>query len=240
MFPVRLLRSLSAAFLLLAAAGCQSARMAVPAELESGADAWPCVGRGGLAFAEHFSFGPYRVSNVQRSWTRRVSWSIAFFGQSSARQRFEFSLDTPSSRIWQAQAATGMRREDLKDSIGGGQLTWGLSRNVEFAARIAPAGETNAWTLALADAMDAKPMQGFFSGNGVSLRVESTRKLAGTSIPLSEPSGFLVFDGNRIVAAIDVVNAGSVYFDRSIDPSLRDPLAAASAALLLYRDISGD
>ena len=234
-------RSLSAAaFLFLAAAGCQSARMAVPPELESGADAWPCIGRGGLAFAENFSFGPYRVSDVRRSWTRRVSWSVAFYGQSSARQRFEFSLQSPSAQAWQAQAATGMRRDDLKESIGGGQLTWGLSRNVEFAARIAPAGDSNAWTLALSDAMDAKPMQGVFSGNGTSFRVEGTHKLAGSSIPLSYPSGFLVFDGPRIVAAIDVVNAGSVYFDRSLPESLRDPLAAASAALLLYRDISGD
>ena len=56
--------------------------------------------------------------------------------------------------------------------------------------------------------------------------------------PLMENAGFLIYDGPRLVAAIDLVNAGAVHFDRNLAAIVREPLAAAAAALLLYRDIS--
>ena len=222
----------------LALSGCTTARMAVPAELESRAEALPCLGRGGFTISEKFSFGPYEVADVRRGWTRRVAWRILPYERSSARQQYEFTLKTPSGRTWQGRAAVGVRKEDLKDHIAGGELTWGLSRDVNYVARFGVDGQTNAWTLALAEEKNNVVLQGTLTDGQAAWRVEGTRSLAGTSIPLMENAGFLLYEGPRLVAAVDLINAGSVLFDRDLPPAAREPLAAAAAALLLYRDIS--
>lgn len=219
-------------------AGCTTARMAIPADLESRAETYPCVGRGGFSFGETFSFGPYEVADVRRGWTHRVAWGIVFYERSQAVQRYEFSLKSPSGKIWQGQAATGVRKEDLKDTLAGGELTVGISRDVRFIARFGLAGQTNAWTLALAEERGGILLNGALDDGTTDYRIEGTRQLAGTSMPLMENAGFLLYDGNRLVAAVDLLNAGSVHFDRDLPPARREPLAAAAAALLLYRDIS--
>ena len=233
-------RGLTLGIFLLVAAGCQTARMAVPADLEPRSEIYPCIGRGGFTLSEKFSFGPYLVSEVRRGWTHRFSWSIAAYKRSSAKQEFEFTLQTPAGRTWQGQAATGVRKQDLQDTFAGGEFTWGLTRDVQFAARLGLAGETNAWTLALAEARGDVVLDGTLTDGAAAYRIEGSRQLAGTSMPLMENAGFLLYDGTRLVAAIDLVNAGSVRFDKDLSPAQREPLAAAAATLLLYRDISRD
>ena len=226
--------------LLAAAAGCATARLAIPADLEARADACPCVGRGGLALSETFSFGPYAVAEVRRGWTRRVAWGLLLYERSRARQQYEITLRAPSGRTWQGQAATGVRKEDFQGTVAGGELTWGLARDVDFVARLGLAGSSNAWTLALAEERAGVVLQGSLSDGSATYRVEGSRQLAGTPMPLMENAGFLVYAGTRLVAAVDLLNAGSVHFDRALTAAQREPLAAAAAALLLYRDISND
>ena len=223
----------------LALAGCTTARMAIPADLESRSDVYPCVGRGGFTLSEKFTFGPYEVFDVRRGWTHRVTWSLALYERSKARQQCEFTLRMPSGRKWQGQAATGVRKQDLKDTVAGGELTWGLARDVNFVARLCLARQTNAWTLALAEERNGILLNGTLTDGQATYRIEGTRQLAGSSMPLMENAGFLIYDGPRLVAAVDLVNAGAVHFDKAL-PALiqREPLAAAAAALLLYRDIS--
>ena len=234
-----LLRWLFSVLLLSAAAGCTTARMAIPADLEARSDVYPCVGRGGFTLSEKFSFGPYEVSDVHRGWTRRVAWSLASYGRTRARQQYEFSLRMPSGRRWQGQAATGVRKQDLKDTVAGGELTWGLARDVNFVARLGLARQANAWTLALAEERSGILLNGTLTDGQATYRIESTRQLAGTPMPLMENAGFLIYDGPRLVAAIDLVNAGAVHFDQALSATIqREPLAAAAAALLHYRDIS--
>ena len=150
-------RWLFSVLLLSAAAGCTTARMAIPADLEARADVYPCVGRGGFAFGETFTFGPYEVFNVRRGWTHRVAWSIAPYERARARQQYEFSLRMPSGRRWHGQAATGVRKQDLKNAVAGGELTWGLARDVNFVAGLGLANQTNGWTLALAEERGGGP-----------------------------------------------------------------------------------
>lgn len=234
----RILRGWVLSASILAVSGCQTARMAVPAGLAADADTYPCIGRGGFSLAEKFTFGPYAVTDVHRGWTHRVAWGIVMYENSRARQQYEFALQASSGRSWQGQAATGVRKEDLKGTAAGGELTWGLSRDVNFVARLGLAGQSNAWTLVLAEERGGVVLKGLLGNGTATYRVEGTRQLAGTSIPLMENAGFLIYAGTRLVAAVDLLNAGSVHFARDLTAVQREPLAAAAAALLLYRDIS--
>jgi hypothetical protein len=233
-----LFRGLFLCLLPFAFLGCQSARMAIPADLETRSAAYPCIGRGGFSLSEQFSFGPYEVVDVHRGWTRRITWSIVMYANSKARQQVEFTLKVPSGKIWQGQAVTGVRQEDFKGTVAGGELTWGLDRDVNFVAHLGLTGQTNAWTLLLAEERGNVILKGLLANGSTTYRVEGTRQLAGTSLPLMENAGFLLYAGSRLVAAVDLLNAGSVHFDNSLSPAQREPLAAAATALLLYRDIS--
>lgn len=231
-------RFLGFGLLSLALFGCQTARMAIPAGLAAEADVYPCLGRGGFSLAEKFAFGPYSVSDVHRGWTHRVAWGIVMYEKSRARQQYEFTLQVPSGRNWQGQVVTGVRQEDLKGTVAGGELTWGLSRDVNFVARLGLAGQSNAWTLLLAEERGGVVLKGLLGDGTATYRVEGTRQLAGSSMPLMENAGFLIYAGTQLVAAVDLLNAGSVHFARGLTAGQREPLAAAAAALLLYRDIS--
>ena len=226
------------AVLLLALTGCQSARMAIPADLEARSEALPCVGRGGFTISEKFSFGPYAVTDVHRGWTRRVTWGIVFYEHSSARQQYEFTLQAPSGRTWHGQAATGATQEDLKTMVARGELTLGVSRKIDYVARLGQPGGDKAWTLVLSEGTGQTPLKGSLTSPDSSYHIEGSRQLAGTTIPLMENAGFLIRKGSRLVTAVDGLNAGSVFLARELAPEEREPLAAAAAALLLYRDIS--
>lgn len=221
------------------AGGCQSARMAVPPALEQHAEVWPCVGRGSFSFSEKFSFGGYRVDNVKRGWTRRVTWGIAFYEHSTARQEFEYEMQTPSGAIWHCQAVTGVKKGDVKGEVAGGELTVGVSHDLNFVARMARGDVSNAWTLVMGENEREMLMQGILSGPDGNFRVEVVHRLVGTHIQLMDPAGYMIYNNSTPVAAVDVLNAGSVRIAGELNPEQRDALAAAAAALLLFRDISG-
>ena len=160
------------------------------------------------------------------------------YERSHARQQYEFTLQTPSGTKWQGQAVTGVREEDFKGTVAGGELTWGLDRDVHFVIRLGQTSQTNVWTLVLAEENGAIVFNGSLSDGTTSYRVEGSRNLAGTSMPLTENAGVFFYNGPRVVAAVDLLNAGSVHFVSDLSPEQRDPLAAAATALLLYRDIT--
>ncbi len=218
---------------------CQTARMAVPGFLEERADVLACVGRQGFLRGERFSFGDYQVERVRRGWIRRVDWDLAFAEGKAARQESEYQLRTPEGVLWQGHAITGVRKEDITGKVGRGSWTWELTSERSYLVRFADEKQENFWTLAMAEGLGDTIMNGEFSDGQTIYRVEGTYQLAGTPMPLSDPSGYIIYREHRAVAAVEVINEGAVYLDRELEPLQRDALAAAATALLLYKDISG-
>jgi len=214
--------------------------MHIPSELLTSIETYPCIGRGGFTLSEQFSFGPFQVENVHRGWTQTTAWGIVFFERSHTRQQFEYTLQGPTGAPWQGQAATGVRKSDLKGTVAGGDLTWGIGSDQHFVVRIGRGDKPQAWTLVLAEGSGDTTLAGQFSDGQVSYRVEGSHKLAGSPIALTDTTGYLIYQGRLLVAAVDVLNAGSVTFAPEVTVAQRDSLAAAAAALLLYQDLSQD
>ncbi len=214
--------------------------MAIPSHLEARSEGYPCIGRGGFTLSEQFTFGPYQVENVHRGWTTTTAWGIIFYERSHSRQPFEYTLQGPTGAPWQGQAATGVRKSDLKGTVAGGELTWGIGSDLNFVVRIGQGDEPEAWTLVLGEGNRDTTLTGQYSDGKTTYRIEGSHQLAGSPMPLVDTAGFLIYDGTRLIAAVDLINAGSVYFDRQLSAARRDPLAAAATALLLYQDISQD
>jgi len=218
---------------------CQTARMALPGFLEERAEAHACVGRQGFRFGEDFSFGPYDVRDVRRGWMRRAEWDLTFAEGSARRQEFEYMLHAPDGNRWQGHAVTGVRKQDVSGRVGGGEWRWDLTADMNFLVHIEDERQEQFWTLAMAEGRGDTVMHGELSDGHTVYRVEGTYRLAGTTMPLVDPAGFIIYTGRRAVAAVEVINQGTVYFDRELGVTDRDVLAAAATALLLYRDIAG-
>ncbi len=218
---------------------CQTAHMAVPGFLEERSDVLHCVGRQGFVRGEQFTFGDYEVERVRRGWVRRVSWDMALAEGHAARQEYEYQVRTPEGVIWQGHAVTGVRKEDIRGTAGRrGEWVWDLTSEVNYVVRFADEAQEHFWTLAMAEGLGDTVMNGELSDGETVYRVEGTYQLAGSPMPLSSPSGFIVYDKHRAVAAVEVINEGAVYLDRDLPVAQRDVLAVAATAILLYKDIS--
>jgi hypothetical protein len=54
---------------------------------------------------------------------------------------------------------------------------------------------------------------------------------------MSHPAGYVLRDGERIVAAVDALNAGRVILDPVLEPEERTALAAVAVVFLLFDDL---
>ncbi len=216
--------------------GCQTARMAVDEGLSASAEEWAVTGRQGFLAGRKLSFGPYTVTDIRRGWKKTSTWSVFGLKSSKASQRFEFALQNEQGDAWPAECATGVKWKDLQGGFLEGTLTIGLESDTVFACVFGQAPGP-IWKLAMSQGSRDLVLNGILSDGARNIEVRGTRSLQGTPIALTEPSGYEFFDGSRPIAAVEVMNAGAVWLDRALDPALREPVAAAATALLLYRDI---
>lgn len=69
------------------------------------------------------------------------------------------------------------------------------------------------------------------------LKVTGTNRLAGTSLPNGETTGYVFESAGSPVAAVEVINDGSVRLAHDMAPGLRGPVSAAVSALLLLEEL---
>ena len=219
---------------------CQTAQMAVPANLESQAQYYPCEGRQGFKLSENFTFGPYTVDQVHRGWQTTTKWGLFSFEHAHAKQAFEYNLIAPDGKRWVGKGGTDVSRNSMKQALAGGDFSWTLEDDRNYAVSIRKEGGARPWLLLLSGNERDSAMNGRFSDGQTAYSIQGSHKLAGSSFPLMDPTGYLIYKGRDLVAAVDVLNAGSVYLSNDLSKNQRDAVATAATALLLYKDISDD
>jgi len=219
------------------ASGCHSARMAIPNELAMRSEQLICSGRGG--FNEDFKFGAYQVTDVHRGWTRRSACGLWRLERANTQQSYEFSLVAPGEGMWNGQAAAGLQSADLKTEAWGGELAIGILSSQNLVVRLGRS-DGEAWTLVLNQRSDEDLMTGYLRSEKATYEVAGTHKLAGTPMPLADTAGYVVAKNNVPVAAVDVLNDGTVWLSQGLSGPERNGLAAAAAALLLFQDLNAD
>lgn len=222
------------AVLMVGAVACSQARMALPGDLQGSAQVMSCKGR--MGFNENFEMGVYRVFDVKRGWTKRTAWGFFNHEKSRSSQKYEYALTGSDGAVWRGQALAKLRESDFRTEAWGGELEIGLASDQNLFIRLGREDAKSGWTMFLMKNLD-NVMEGWLGNGAAEYRIKGTRRLAGTPMPLTEASGYVISRDGRSLAAVDVVNAGSVAFSRSLELKERDLLAAAAAALLLYQDL---
>jgi hypothetical protein len=213
--PMRLLLSLS----LLLLVSCATAQIDLPA------GAYDVTGSNPRRWNQPLSFGEWRTSTVDEGTTRSFLADLDLVQVGKADQAYRMTLNDVFIECHTREIVIGREGFFLDPNLGreplllcgldggGGRSVLALSRT----GRVEPTlrGEVRG------------------AGGGAALEVRSIHR-AGSSLPSSEPFGFEILEGGRRVAAVETINRGRVWIDP--DAPNRDTLAAAAAALLLFRD----
>jgi hypothetical protein len=220
--------------------------MAVDPQLVSVAKEMKVEGRKSFSFDETFFFGPYQVTEVHRGWTRSTGLSIFAhekrkkeFSSSKATQKYEFSLKDGKGDVWISQSVTGSNQSSVGFLLGKKtSLAIGVTSESSFVCTFRSENRPEVWRLMINENVDSSnSMKGVLSDGKISIAVQETRKLAGTPLPLTDPTGYEFLMNEHLVGSVEVINKGAIWIVPSIEERLHSPLAVTSAALLLYQDI---
>lgn len=211
--------------------------MTVSPQLGQRTEMLQVVGRQDFSLSENFSFGNYAVTAVDRGWTRQASMGFLGLEYFHAAQDIEFVVTQPDGRQWQGICAVGVDQNTWRTFFpkSGSEFSIEYAGSESYVCGFHPP-QGRPWYLAMSRAHPEHLMRGLLHDRGGSIAVAGTNELADTLLPLSDPAGYRFYRGGKEIAAVEVINQGRVFLPPN-DPKLRAPLAMASAALLLYRDL---
>lgn len=222
------MRTWAVTFTLLATGACTIASMPVKPELAAGAmQPFERDVFGG----SHVRFGPFRVDKVDRSWSEAGdSYTTGWFpewlkGVSTEEQHedYQFAL----AEEGQGAPRTIRCRAGMTSSQT--HYAAGISSSSTDQRLYCGLWGTSAAQQAQLQVRDGKGQVQFA---GRTLRIEG-RDILGHATT-DDPAGYAVVDGERDVAAVQVVNAGAAWMNRDLDADARSVVAMSTAALLLY------
>jgi hypothetical protein len=198
------------------------------------------TGRQGDQRALELRFGPWRVTNVRRTWVTgsglEVSSGRVGLDLDRATQRFTFDVAEGSGPTWRADCRSTYRHDGVVLPVG--------SLAMHEVARLACSlrgSDDSTWVLDTWQSLDRMPAGVLHRGEDT-LTVRGLDRFVGAVPSRGVPSrgvlaGWLVLHGAGPVAAVEVVNAGAVWMDVPPNAGYRRALGAVAAALLVHEDL---
>ena len=229
--------ALATLFLVLVAAACQKQHMAVPADLATAAQLLPVEDRSGatgLLVNEGFRFGPYRVSDVDRDWTRRGSewagWN-PFKSRETTRAGYAYKFTQgTSAAAGQCMSNVGLDKLDLPVI---GEVTQDVGM---LACRCQGSGMS---IDGIVEQKGGDAWQGQLNTRGGVLVLASVSRLE-NGATTREPTGFEARDTQRSVAAVETLRPGRIWLATTLDAPTQAELACLFAGFLLYQQPDRD
>jgi len=198
--------------------------MVVPAEFAQNAELIEVEGRSrvtGFWADEGFELGSYRVSDVDRDWEKTNSWNVGPFSKSDTDGGYSYRFQAnPEALEGRCGTRSGSKELELGHSLSTGSnyakvsCTCGGGANLSMEAK----GPTYEGTMLLGS--------GHYVVQPISMREGGWDFI--------EPLGYRV-DGERPLAAVEVMHPGRVWLMQEVAPDERARLTCLLAALLLYK-----
>ncbi len=184
-------------------------------------------------------FGPYRVEAVRDADVSSFSVEVLGIGAGKAKAPYRFRLVGPDRALEAECHARGV------EAWAAGVVVDVLGARGKPALMCAfrPVEGAGDWVLSLTSAGSGRYEGALFPVAEPERRatVRSVHRLERSRLPLGEPAGYALAEGDGAVAAVETINRGRVWLPEAPD-SDRAARAAAAAALLLFRpaEASGD
>lgn len=229
---MRRLSTLAVVVLLLtASSACAPVRMALPDGLPT-SEPMSVQGRQGWRINQRIRFGPYATERIDRSWTRGRDLQILAYDGSRRNQSYGFLLREGGEPAWEVACTTRLRR----DALAFDDWAIALREDGRLLCEIQDLeGDGRPLRLTLISEGE-RPLRGTLEGDHLQVEVRGTNRLA-KGLPLGETSGYHLRSGDRVLGAVQVINAGTVWLSPHLTPPERGALAALAAALLALEDL---
>lgn len=215
---------------------CSPTRPPVPQELAS-AESLPVKRKVFILFSgEKLHFGPFAVEHVRRDDDQSMDVRDYPEITSQASQSYTFRLDGAADGGWKGDCRSASERQSRVPRIGGIREQRYQS-TLRCDLRAADTGAV--WKMFLVEAdTSGRILRGILTDGNSSLDVEGTREREGKKPSRDSHTGFEFRDGEQALGEVIRTRGEKVLFHSELEGDRKAPLAAAAAALLLYRDPS--
>ncbi|WP_205503543.1 hypothetical protein [Rufibacter psychrotolerans] len=234
-----------AASALVGVTSCSVPQLRVSEAMTQEATVLPVVGRPAFRLSlgqeKGFGFGAYKLEDPQRGWTRKATYGEGSPLQvAEGLQKYSFGVrDTLRQQTWWVQAAARLNATTVQ--AAGWSVD--LDRQREFLQVAFRSPESGEWRMALADPgnyLERKDFVGKISNGTQEIEVFPLYKWEGKSLPSGTVLGYEFSRGGHVLATVQTVNSGKVWMKNTLSPDLRQVLASACGALLLYNQLGQD
>lgn len=236
--------------------GCTTAEMALTGNNWQNKKTYAVENQKPLFKQQKLAFGEFKTQEVKRSWIKGTKGSTGFsYGGASIyvdrltkKQTFRFKLQD-SLQTSETYCATNIKTKDLvlgPANSGFNQvldlLSIGIESDNQFYAKIIPNQNAQPWELLL-DNMAAQRSKTYAGSLMQSpenyYSIVPVNRLQGKNGPVALPFGAIGFEfrnkEGQPVAAVSMLNKGTVYYKNDLPPAEKFLLANACAALLLQQ-----
>ncbi len=237
--PTHLRPFLSALFLTIGigffALGCTPIRMSVPPQLQDQGISLPVersLWRGALV-KEDMNFGDYQVHHVERDWTDKQGINTWIGGQVEATQRYRFHLQQNNAQSLEGRCFVSGKKTSIRPLAA---LRISSQQEALLCAFQQPRETASRWKLNIRTEGDIAA-QGWLEIEDTRIRIQANHSIAGSSFPLAQPSGYVFRLEGQVIAAVEILGKGTIWLSKNLPASYREPIATASAALLLHQNL---
>jgi hypothetical protein len=205
--------------------------MELPADLAA-SEMFTVSGRQGWTSTQSVRFGAWEAKSIDRSWTRGNDLRFNEYERNRRRQGYAFTLNGEASTDWRVECLAGLL---VRGATVHGVTIEGTNRS-SLDCELRPAGSDATFHLVLAEEGE-KPLTGMLNGPATAIQVIGTNRMRGGVVPAGFTTGYRFEQAGRALAAVDVMNDGTVRFRAGTDAAARSAIAAAATALLLLEDL---
>ena len=213
------------------AAGCTLPRMQVPPALAKEASTLPVHHEENFSTDDVVAFGQWKTRSVDNGWTRSQSTS-AFFtpgAVAQAEQGYRVQLDRDGKLTW--EIACQKTLQSLQQRLGALRMT--QSDQLLRCAMRKP-GEKVAGSLVMY--MGQRDNAGVLRWGERTLKVTASHQAQGGKS--FDAVGFTFSESGKMLAALQTINDPILWLSNSADAPLRDAIAMATTAIVLYEPLS--
>lgn len=223
---------------LMAIMGCRSAEIAYTPAMES--DAMPVSGRQGWQIGQIISYGNFTTDKVRRGWTK--GFDLPFYLRfQGAKEKISFTQFGPDNL--EAEVACISKFKSLELPLIKDYFSVPLVHKNFFAGSITLENGAVNWDFILynpnGDFLRDKPTTGYLKSRTDVISIQPVRGLDGQPrwIKGAYVYGHEFWMDGKVVAAVSMVNKGTVWMDQRLDAQMKTVIAAVATGLLLRTDV---